>query len=355
LPSTTPAPSGSPALASPPAQTPTPAATPTPGPTPAAAGEAIQGIQLRFFGTPAALESAYAAGALDAAVGLPAADATTLAATPGSRLVRYPLTTLTAIVLNQRAGQPFRDATLRRALVEVVGRSAIIRDVLGGLATEASSPIPPTSWAFNAAASAAVPFDRAGAAADLRKAGWRKVGGAWAPPGSKTPLKLTVISVDTATNQVVRRTAAAVVASWKSFGFKVSFKNLPPADIATQLQAGSFSVAILDVNVGLDPDLYPLFASSQATSKGSNVIGVQDQALDAKLAAARAPGSLAARQKAYRALQAYLSQAQLMPALFFRDEPVVLSNRVVGPTPNPLGGPGDRFWDVLTWRLASGR
>jgi hypothetical protein len=36
----------------------------------------------------------------------------------------------------------------------------------------------------------------------------------------------------------------------------------------------------------------------------------------------------------------------------FRDEVVVFRDSLSGPTPRPIGDPGERFWDVLTWRLA---
>jgi hypothetical protein len=59
--------------------------------------------------------------------------------------------------------------------------------------------------------------------------------------------------------------------------------------------------------------------------------------------------------KAYSALQTFLTQVQVVLPLYVRDEPVVLSDSVVGPAVRELGDAGDRFWDVLTWRLANDR
>ncbi|MER3418319.1 MAG: hypothetical protein C4343_04255, partial [Chloroflexota bacterium] len=88
---------------------------------------------------------------------------------------------------------------------------------------------------------------------------------------------------------------------------------------------------------------------------GSNVSGLQDPKLDRLLAAARAPGDTATRTAAVGALQAYLAANEFLLPLYWRVEPVVLSDRVEGPTVRPLGHLSDRFWDVLTWRLADGR
>ena len=61
------------------------------------------------------------------------------------------------------------------------------------------------------------------------------------------------------------------------------------------------------MTVGLDPDLYPLLASSQTVTGGSNVIGLQDPALDKLLVAARGPGTDARPKAAYAALQKRLA------------------------------------------------
>ena len=55
------------------------------------------------------------------------------------------------------------------------------------------------------------------------------------------------------------------------------------------------------------------------------------------------------------ALETDLAANLYVLPLFFRDEVVVLSDRVQGPAPRPISDPADRYWDVLTWRLASGR
>ena len=72
---------------------------------------------------------------------------------------------------------------------------------------------------------------------------------------------------------------------WKAIGLAVTHVPLPPGEFVTgRLATGKFSAAVGDVTIGLDPDLYPLLASSQTVTGGSNVIGLQDPALDKLLA-----------------------------------------------------------------------
>ena len=131
---------------------------------------------------------------------------------------------------------------------------------------------------------------------------------------------------------------------------------LPPGEfVAGRLAAADFTIALADVQIGLDPDLYPYLASSQTLSGGANLIGLQDPALDKLLAAARAPGTNEERAEAYSALQIALAKGQYLLPLAFRDEVVVARDTLVGPRLRQVADASDRFWDVLTWRLAADR
>ncbi len=360
-----------------------PAATPDQGPTPSpgasaapdadASGEplpsdgppppsvarpepALPGIQMSFYPDAQSLADAYRAGDLDAASGLPPDLADQLALVPGSRVLSYPRTTLSAIAVNLRpGGSAFRNATIRHGLLAAIDRKKIVADVLGGAATKADSPIAPSSWAYDKKATKVVRFDPRRAAADFKAAGWKKLAGGWAEPGSKKPFVLELISPDADTNPTAMAVAEAVAADWRRFGLQTTVKGLPPAEfVEDRLRKGKFQSAAIDVNIGLDPDLYPLFGSTQVAKGGSNVSGIQDVALDRALNRARAPGTLAARQAAFSKLQTRLAEKNYLLPIAFRSELVVLRDRVQGPAIRELGDPSDRYWDVLTWRLADG-
>ncbi len=332
-------------------------ATPAPTVRPVRPVPYLPGIELRFFDDPAALRAAYLAGSLDAVSGLPPADALELAKTPGSRLLRDPGSTLTAVALNLRPTQPaFRDARVRRALLAAIDRGALIDDAFAGLASRADAPISPASWAYDVAASVPVLHDPSAAFKGLAAAGWTRLSGGWALPRATKPLTLQLLSPDLASNPSAYHAAQDVAADWAAIGFAVRHVALPPDElVAGHLRTGDFAVAVIDVNIGLDPDLYPLLASSQTTSRGSNLFGLQDPALDKLMSAARGPGTRDERRADYAALQKRLADRQYLLPLAFRDLVVVVSDRVEGPSSRQVDDPGDRFWDVLTWRLAGGR
>jgi peptide/nickel transport system substrate-binding protein len=311
-------------------------------------------IEFDYFDDVDVLAGAWQRGELDAASGLAPADAATLGATSGSRLLRYPSSSLLALVPNVRADHPaLVDPAVRRALLQAIDRDAVLADPLLGFGTVADALVPPWAAEFTAAASPSIAFDPTAARTALSAAGWKQAGGSWVPKGAKDPLTLRLLSADPATNPIAFAAAEAVAGAWRNIGLNVVHQAVPAADlVADRLQPGRFDVALVPLVIGLDPDLYPLLASSQTRTGGANLAGLQDQALDTLLAAARAPGAPEQRMAAYKALQQRLASLVPILPLAFRDEVVVVRDTLSGPVPRPIGGPGDRFWDVLTWRLA---
>jgi peptide/nickel transport system substrate-binding protein len=316
----------------------------------------LPGFELEFFSDSTTLAAAYRSGSLDAAVALDPTDALDLAKLAGSRLLTYPTTTFTSVAINLRPGHPeLAPAAVRKALLEALDRSALLTGVLAGTGIQADSPVPPGSWAFDPKASAPVKSSPTAAAAALRAAGWTKAAAGWEAPKEKVPFAFDLLSPAQDSNPIAWSAAEAVTSQWRSFGLKVSHVGLAPAELVSRLGAGTFVAALVDVNIGLDPDLYPLFASSQARNGGANITGIQDPTLNGLLVAARLPGTQAARKAAFSTLEAALVANPAMLPLFFQDDLVVVDSRVSGPAIQTLADLSDRFWDVLAWRLADGR
>jgi len=312
-------------------------------------------IDLRFFDDETRLAAAFRAGELDAASGLDPQAAATLSRISGTRLLRYPSAIFSSVTFNLRPDHPrFADMHFRRAITMAIDRARIIAGVYGGNGALAETPIPPSSWAFSPAASRALPFDRSRAATELKKSGWKKTAKGWVAPKSTKPFTLKLLALDKASNPVAFDVATRIATDLTSFGIKTTVDAVKPATLVQRIRSAAFDAVVLDVNIGLDPDLYPLLASTQAGADGSNISGIQSAELDVLLEAARLPGTTVARKKRYAALQDYLSTEQVMPPLLFRDYLVAYRADVQGPQPRELGDLSDRFWDVLTWRLAAG-
>jgi peptide/nickel transport system substrate-binding protein len=330
--------------------------TPAPTKRPDVPVPHIETLELRFYDDLETIRTDWAASRLDAVSGLQPAAAQELAATVGSRLVRYPGTTLIAVTLDLRAGRgDFHDASVRKALLEAIDRDTLVATDLAGLGARADSLIPPSSTMFDASIDTPVGFDTVAAEKALRDAGWRTGQGSWIPKGESDPIAIELLSPEEAANPVTYAAAARVRDAWQELGLAVRLVPLPATElIGDRLARGSFQAAVLPLAIGLDPDLYPLLAASQTRSGGSNIAGLQDPELDTLLVAARTPVDIAARTTAYAALQKRLVANTYILPLAFRDEYVVFRSTVEGPQPRPIAGSWERFWDVLTWRLADG-
>jgi peptide/nickel transport system substrate-binding protein len=315
----------------------------------------LEQIELDFYPDDAAAADALRAGTVDAVAGLAPDALATLDGLPGVDQVLYPTTTLSTVLLSLRPDHPeLGDVRVRQALLGAIDRQALIADVLGGDASPADTLVPPDSWAYDAPSVTPVAFDRKHAGKLLTDAGWKLVNGAWRAPGAKKAYAIELLSVPPDANARLAAVAAYVRDAWTALGIEVHLVDLAASDLAARLRDGAFTASILDINLGIEPDLYPLLASTQVRASGSNLSGYQDPSLDTLLEGARKPGTTEQRTAAWKKLLAGLSTRLPMLPLAWEDE-VVVERGLEGVTPRLITGPGDRFWDVLAWRLAADR
>ena len=130
----------------------------------------------------------------------------------------------------------------------------------------------------------------------------------------------------------------------------------PGEFVTDHLATGDFQVAVVDVHrrprpgplsaARLEPDPDRWIEHRRAPGSGPSTTSC---------CKARAPGTTEERKAAYSALQKQLAAGRYLLPLTFSDEVVVARDTVEGPIIRQVTDPSDRFWDVLTWRLADGR
>ncbi len=313
----------------------------------------LSAIQFSFFTDDSALVAAFRAGTIDAVGGLDPETSQALAALPGARLLQYPRPLLAAVLFNLRAGHhPFDNPHVRLAMLMTIDRTAIMGKLLGGTGTLADSLVPPFSWAYDATAAGRVAYNRTAAAKELEAARWTKKSGAWYRPGSKQPVSVGLVTLDQATNPLDYAIAQDVAAAWRSMGLRVTVTALSTTALAQQLVPGKFDAAVIDLNLGLDPDLFPLLSSTQAIEGGTNLSGYQSAKLDPLLEATHTYASQSVRKKRFAALEKELAVEMPILPLFYADYLYVVRSNIVGPAVNEIANGSGRFWNVLTWRTA---
>src|ERR1035437_4695576 len=358
-PSSTPKPTPSPTPSPTAPATPTAAPTETPVVAPLASGAVVTDatdIELVFYDDMASASAAFQAGRIDAVGGLTPdlTDAALKAA--GSRLVPFRESSLLSVVLNQRITHPeLRDTDVRTGLLAAIDRQVMLRDVFEGRGTVADLPIPAWSREYDPASAISTPYSINDAESFLTSAAWVRSATGWTLPKGTAVYTMDLLTLNEASNPMVYRTAQAVAESWKAIGLTVTIDAVPTATYVQRLTNGDFAAAVVNFEVGLDPDLGPVLLSSQVGSGGSNVAGVQDKTLDPMLMDVRKTVVPADRKAAISTLEKYISTTIPILPLIFRDYNLVVSNRVRNVTSNEISDASGRFWDVVDWRLASDR
>jgi peptide/nickel transport system substrate-binding protein len=315
-------------------------------------GQPISSLELRFYDDQASALAAYTAGEVDAVGGLSAENVDSALKRADSRLLRYQWASLTSVVLNQRSSHPeFASLGVRHALLSAIDRAGVLTGILQVRGSVADAPLPSWSSWYDPAAVSSVPYSGTVAAEDLANAGWTRGPDGWQLPNSATAYAIELLTLDQASNPALYQVAQQVASDWRDVGLQVSVVAAPVSDYRQRLGDGEFDAAVVEYELGLDPDVSPLFLSTQAAPAGSNLSGVTDTALDRLLQAARTTlGS--GRPAAVSALEKYITSNVLMLPICFSDYQFVLSSRVAGVETGQIGDPSGRFWDVLDWRLA---
>lgn len=200
---------------------------------------------------------------------------------------------------------------------------------------------------------APIPVDVAKAKSLLDEAGWTL------PAGQKTrqnasgqPLQLSIVTVKDSTYEKVLERLAG---QWRELGIKVTTDIKDPSDptqdfVQTTLQPRNYDVLLYKLVIGVDPDVYAYWHSSQATKQGYNFANYRNSTSDDALASARSRNEPALRNEKYKAFAAqWLKDAPAIglyqSVMQYVYRPSVQPDIKVGGVPTEA----DRYSDVRYW------
>ena len=311
----------------------------------AAAGTSAEKIALYFFPDAASALLGWSASSLDHLVGLDIADARRGTAARGST-IELGSTVFSGIATNLRPGSVLRDPRLRAGLAALLDPVAIT-NVFGG--SVARTPVSPLSWGWSALPDATSGVDYATSL--FKSVKWKQGATGWSLP-SGGAASLEILTLPALAHPVDAAVAAQAAAAWTAFGIPTQVTELSPVDLTSRLASGAFQLAVLNVDVGIDVDLYPLLGSG-AVLTGGNVAGIQLKDLDVLLNRARQPGDRAARTASLVALQKWLAETNYILPIRFRSVELLSSSRVTQVAPMLVDEPESYLRAVLSFRLAT--
>lgn len=192
--------------------------------------------------------------------------------------------------------QPFDDVRVRRAINYAIDKQEIIDGVYLGLGINIASPYKPgTRWSNPALQP--YPYDPAKAKALLAEAGFRDSDGDGylEKDGKKFGFEIL-------TNQNKEREKSAVLIQrrLKEIGIEVTIRSLEWASFLSRfIHTGDFDVVILGWGLGLDPDQFSMWHSSQQAPGQFNFIGYNNPEIDQLLEQGRLEFDPEKRMKIY--------------------------------------------------------
>jgi peptide/nickel transport system substrate-binding protein len=228
----------------------------------------------------------------------------------------------------------FADRRVRQAFAHAINKRELIEGVRLGLAREATGPYKPGTWQYNPNVHQ-YPYDPAKARALLAEAGWNKnADGILMKNG--VPFKFDLLVAQG--GEEGRKVSEIIQASLKDIGVQVEIRVIEWAALLKEyIKKRNFETVILAWGITPDPDQYDIWHSSKTSPDELNRIGYSNHEVDELLEKGRSTCVEADRKKYYDRLQEVLAEDQPIVFLYFRDGLPVVSSRIRGIVPAPIG------------------
>lgn len=278
---------------------------------------------------------AFEAGETDSA-GIPAKDYNRMKELKNINIFEYDTLLYTYLGLN--IDNPlFSDKRVRQAMAHAVNKKQLISLILKKMGTEAYAPSSPVSWAYSADVTKYA-YDTKKASLILENLGW-KLG----PDGyrHKNGKRFEFTCLVNQGNKDREKAAVVLQQQFKKVGIKMDIKILEWAALLKIINnpksPKEFDAVIMGWSLGLDPDSYSIWHSSQYP-RGFNFINYKNLTVDRLLEQGRTELNQQKRKSIYARLYKQISDDQPYIFLWYPHTVVGVSKRVGGLSkPGPAG------------------
>jgi len=314
-------------------------------------------VEFQFYPDRSSIWAAYDQRAVTGIGGLLPQELTAVRGHPSLALHSAPLSRETLIFFNLTNPEaPFlAEREVRQALLYALDRQRLIDQVLGGQGILAHSVVLPNTWAYYSELPRYA-YDPQHARSLLEQAGWHYpssaelpsdlVGGAWVRWRQGVALEFTLL-VDGA-NATHIRLAQEIVRQWAKIGVQVHVEQGLNQE---RLRMGRFMAALVDCELGPDPDPYPLWHSTQAGGRGQNYTGFSNREADELMEKGRQITDVERRKQLYHRFQEIWAQELPALPLYHPIYNYALDQGIGGVQLGLMRWPSDRFRNICQWYL----
>lgn len=262
-------------------------------------------------------------------------------------LYDIPLPQYTAIFFNPEQNGLLKNESLRRALNSATNRLELIQELANNNYRPATGPFV-VGELKNKTANLAWPFNLEAAQKIINEAGYsqNKDNQLFTNKQGQT-LTITLTTVDQ--NQYLA-VAEQIQKQWGRAGFKVDLNVVPTSELQNNIiNSRTYQALLASEVIGLDPDPYPFWHSSQAAAPGLNLALFQNHEADTLLTSARQSQDDKQRQAQYIKFQEILKEDSPAVFLFSKNYIYALSHSLRGVERRLINQPANRFLDIENW------
>jgi len=229
----------------------------------------------------------------------------------------------------------FQDRKVRQAIAYAVDKKQIVEGVLFGLGRAATGPYIPESWAYDSSVQD-FPYDPEKAKSLLAEAGWKDTDGDGILEKEGKAFSFTLLTNQG--NDSRRKTAEMIQQYLIKVGIKVEIRVVEWQSLLHNfIDKRQFEAIVLGWAVGLDPDLYAIWHSSQMADEQFNFVSYQNPEVDALLVRGRETCNLEDRKKIYHEVHRRIAEDQPYLFLYYPTSVQVVHKRFKGIAPSPIG------------------
>jgi peptide/nickel transport system substrate-binding protein len=247
---------------------------------------------------------------------------------------KYPALSYTYMGYNLNDSR-FSDRRVRQAIAHAIDKQAILTGVLLGLGKPATGPYIPESWAYDPSVQD-IPFDPERAKVLLAEAGWKDTDGDGILDKDGRAFSFTILTNQG--NEERQKTAEIIQQYLSKVGIKTEVRVLEWQSLLHNfIDKKQFEAIILGWGVGLDPDLYPIWHSSQTKEGEFNFVSYKNATVDRLLIRGRESCSFEERKKIYHEIHRLIAEDQPYLFLYYPMALPVIHKRFKGVEPSPIG------------------
>ena len=161
-------------------------------------------------------------------------------------------------------------------------------------------------------------------------------------------LDLTITTIDT---PEYSKAAELISKMWQSVGVKTSLQKVNQQIMREIIKKRNYEVLLYGEILGVDPDPFPFWHSSQNEYPGLNLAGYSNREADKVLDQARVTTDDKKREELYKKFQEYV-QADI-PAIFLYSpvHTLAINRQIQGVNIKNINNPSDRFSALNSWYI----